>query len=351
MRECFALITGLMLLFLLICSAAAQNSWQVANRLQIGAEHDDNIYESSGPLIAAFSGRLLFHSRAERAWPRTQLSFAYSGGLQTYPSRPDENKLTNELNAELGWTLNRWCQISGGLQGAIKVFLNGPFDSGTTQSALNLSLQLPHQWTLVLSTYTARLDYTDSDLFDYLSRVFGATLRRRVSGWLIAEGGAQFGQVRYLRPAFDDNSIGIWFPIGDDQRDRQTTVMARAIIGRRFLVNLSGEFQRNTSNSFGYGHNRWRLSLIAALPLAPRWLLRVAAHGQHKKYLEALPPVLPIELDTERNISNYLVADVSYDISRNLGCLVRVSFYDNEGAVREQFYQKTQLFSGFEYRF
>lgn len=349
LRGTFAI--GLMCVSLVVRPSYAQSNWQFTNRLQIGGEHDDNIFESSARPTSAYSGRLLFSSRTDRSWQRTRVAFAYSGGLQTYAAHADENKLTNEASADLRWNAAPWCQISGSAQGTVKIYFNGPYDFGTTQSAMNVAVQLPRRWTMTFSAATGRLDYVESDGFDFLSRAFGVIVRRPLSDELIVEGGVNLSRLKYLRPALDYAQNGLWFSTGDDQRDRQSGVAARFIFGRRFLVNVFGEWQRNRSNSFGYDYERWRLSLIAAFRLTPRWLLRVAALRQHKKYLEALPPLLPIELDTERNESNFIVADVSHDFSPRLGWLLRTAYYDNEAAIRGLFYQKTVVFSGLEYRF
>lgn len=352
MRRLAVFAAALLAISFIICSSArAQSVWQFTNRLQVGAEHDDNIYESSRRATAALSSRLFFRSRTERTWRKTQLGFAYAGGLQTYPNHADENKLANELDAELRYRLARWCEVTGSLRGTVKVYFNGPFDFATSQSALRVATTLPHQWWLAVSIASYRLDYAESDGFDYLGRSLGVTVRRPITSWLVGEGDLQIARLRYLRPAYADTPAGIWFALGDEQQDRQTGAMARLIIGRRFLVHLGGEFQRNVSNSFGYDYHRWRWSMIAAFRLTPRWLVRLAALRQHKKYKDALPPVLPIELDTERNESNFFVGDVSYDISRDIGWLLRAAYYDNEAAVRGLFYQKTLVFSGLEYRF
>jgi len=328
-----------------------QSTWQLSSRLQFGGEHDDNIFESSARPTSAYSGRMLFSSRADRDWRRTQLSFAYSGGVQTYVSHADENKLTNEASAEARWNLNSWCQLRGAFNGTLKVYFNGPNDFGTTQSALHIALQLPQQWSLRLSASSSRLDYAESDDFDYLGRALSATVRRPLTDWLIVEGGVELARLNFLRYAFDAAPDGIWFIAEDKQKDSQTVVHTRFIIGRRFLVSLSGDWQRNSSNSVGYDYERWRFSMIAAFRLSPRWLLRVAALRQNKDYLEDLMPVVPIELDTERNESNFIVADVSYDVTSQLGVLLRTAYYDNEAAIRGFFYQKTVLFTGVEYRF
>lgn len=334
---------GLMLFALTSRLCFSQSEWLLSNRLQVGGEHDDNIFESSARPTSAYSGRLLFSSRADRSWQRSQLSVAYSGGLQTYASHTVENKLTNEANAETRWNVSRWCQLRGAVNGTLKIYLNDQYDYGTTQSTLSASLQLPQRFSLTLSTATARLDYADSDFFDFMSRSYGVTLRRQLAGWLTAEGGVNHSRLNYLRYVYLlDNA---------KQRDRQNGAAVRFVIGRKFLVNISGEWQRNNSNNAGYDYERWRLSLIGAVRLSPRWLLRIAALRQHKKYLEAQRPLNPIELDAERNESNFIVADLSYDLSSQVGWLLRVSYYDNEAAFRGLFYQKTVLFSGVEYRF
>jgi len=343
-------LNTLAMLVLMWASAMSQSSWQVAHRVQLGAEHDNNIYEAARR-TDAFSGRLLLRSRVDRQWQRANFALTYSGGLQTYPGHADENKLTNDLGVELGWQLKPWCRVNGAAQGTLKVYFNGPYDFGTTQSSLNVALQLPQEVVATLSATTLRLDYAESDDFDYLGRAFGISFRRRFTDWLMLDAGAHHIRLRYLRPAFDVSDNQLWLPLGGDQRDQQTSAMLRCILGRQFLINLSGEWLRNNSNSDGHEYDRLRISLIAAFRLSPRWLLRVAALRQHKNYLDALPPALPIELDAERNESNFIVADVSYDLSNELAWLTRVSIYDNEGAVRGLFYQKTLFFSGFEYRF
>jgi len=340
-RVTFAL--GLMLFALSPRLCLSQSRWLLSNRLQAGGEHDDNIFESSARPTSAYSGRMLFSSRADRAWQRAQLSLAYSGGLQTYASHAVENKLTNEANAEAHWNVSRWCQLRGALNGTLKIYLNDRYDFGTTQSALSAGLQLPQSFMLTLSTATARLDYADSDFFDFLSRSYGVTVRRPLAGWLTAEGGMNYSRLNYLRY--------VYLSANEKQHDEQTGIVARFIIGRRFLVNVSGEWLCNNSNNAGYDYERWRLSVIGAVRIAPRWLLRIAALRQHKKYLEAQRPIDPIELDAERNESNFIVADLSYDLSSQVGWLLRVANYDNEAAFRGLFYQKTVLFSGIEYRF
>ena len=329
----------------------AQDAWQFSNRLQVGGEHDDNIYESSRRPTAAYSGRLLVRSRAEREWSRVQLSLAYSGGLQTYYSFSDENKLTNEGGADLQWRVNRWCRLSGAVQGTLKIYLNGPFDYGTTQSSLQATLQLPRQWLLTMSVASLRLDYAESDAFDYLGRTYGLSVRHPLLGSLVGEAGAQGAALRYLRAVTYQGANFQWVSGGTSQRDRQSSAFVRLMLGRRFVVHVTGEFQHNASNSLGYDYERWRLSLLTAFRVAPRWMVRVAALRQHKKYTEDLPPIFPIELDTERNESNFLVGDLSFDLSSDFVWLARVAYYDNEAAVRGLFYQKTLWFSGLEYRF
>jgi hypothetical protein len=99
-----------------------------------------------------------------------------------------------------------------------------------------------------------------------------------------------------------------------------------------------------------YDFDRWRVNGLLGFRPARRWMLRTAVMLQHKRYRKELPPIYLIDLDTEREQSNFVVVDLSRDLTAVISLVARAAFYDNESTVRSLFYQKTLYFAGFELR-
>ena len=93
----------------------------MSHRVQAGAEHDNNIFETPRSEISTLPGRVLYSNQLQKKWQRTAFSMQYAGGLQLYPSYLEENKTIHDLSGTLRWQLNGWLSLRGQLRGNAKI--------------------------------------------------------------------------------------------------------------------------------------------------------------------------------------------------------------------------------------
>ncbi|MFQ5633029.1 MAG: hypothetical protein ACE5I1_30035 [bacterium] len=350
----FCVLLWILLAFFIPRILTAQATWKTSHRLQAGAERDDNIFETPQNQIGTLAGRLLYSNQTQGRWTKTALSLNYSGALQFYPEYFEENKTIHQANGRLQWRLNNRLSISGLLRGNAKIYFDAPFDFANTFSGLSFDFRLPHQLVLTLTANSSRLDYAESDQFDYTGRGVGVKLQRTLGGSANLEGSLFFNKLDYLRIARtlrEELTGPILSPLPFDQEDEQVGAQIRLRFGRKYLAHLAGEYLQNDANSFGYSYDQFRISAILGLKLGRPWLLRIAAMRQFKSYREDIAPIIQRTLDPESDESNFLVADLSYNYTSKLTYLIRLAYYKNEAAQRSRFYRKTQLFIGGEFRF
>lgn len=324
--------------------------WKLSHRFQGGWEYDSNIFESSARRTASGSARFLLNTRGDRQASRWQAHYNYSAALQTYPSFGDENKLSHELAGGMGARVQSWLHVAAEANGALKLYLENAADYGTTSGNLTASFLLPANWVAAASGETGQLDYAATDLFDFTFNGAALSLRRplRVHGAVTIAVNQRV--LRYQREAFVYRGGRGLLPRGEVQRDALTTAHVAFAWGRKTVVQLALEAQANRSNSFGYDFTRWRASGLLGWRPAPRWMLRAAGLVQKKKYRDDLSRFNLRDLDTEREQSNFLLLDLSRDLSPEISLVARAAIYDNESTVPGVFYRKTLYFAGLEVR-
>ncbi len=140
-------------------------------------------------------------------------------------------------------------------------------------------------------------------------------------------------------------------PLNKDQQDDNPYVSIQLSYQKGMLCTLEYQFQRNLSNSYGFSfiQHKVTLSLIRSLPKG--FMIRIYGSIQRKNYDAVLSRAFLTELDTEREISNFLILDCSKEISTSLSLLIRLSFYENESPVPGRYYQKTLTSISLECRF
>ena len=136
-----------------------------------------------------------------------------------------------------------------------------------------------------------------------------------------------------------------------EQDDERLQVATKLSYSKRILLDLSYSFQRNDSNSFGYSYSRHQLILVLGLPLGKQMWLRGYGATQIKNYTEQSLPIFPTDVDTERDESNFFILDLSKDLKPELSVNLRFAYYSNESAIRSQFYSKSLIGAGFDFRF
>ncbi len=342
------------LVFLLWFSPVLQAqapAWTARHWLQAGLEHDSNVFESRRDPAAAAATRLAYHGQVRRTGARWQWQALGSAVAQVYPQVSREDKWTGDAQLRATWLPRpRWL-VQVGYAGFLKMYFNSNLDFAHLTSDLRLQRALTQRSYAALVWESTRLDYRHFDRFDFTARRVGVVVGGRLrDGWL-TELALSRRAVQYLRPA---TRIG---PAGEveyqpfRQKDRQWIVRWQLSARQRLFWQASVEWLRNRSNSFGYSQDRLRGSLIIAWPLNTHLLARVALLFQYYRYHEPTLPAFPIELDVERTESNFLVADLSYNLTNNTNLLLRLAWYNNESAIRGLFYQKVLLFAGLERRF
>ena len=120
---------------------------------------------------------------------------------------------------------------------------------------------------------------------------------------------------------------------------------------KSILLTLIYMYTDNRSNSYGFGYTRHRLQALFGARLPSDFLLRIFAALQQKKYTDDLDPFFPLELDTEREESNFAVVDLSHRLFTSVNGIVRFAWYDNESPIRTLYYNKFSVSFSLEYAF
>jgi len=327
--------------------------WRVKNRLQLGYEFDDNIREVAADSLDPTedsSLRLLFNSRATLNTPKYSIAFTYRGGLQTYAQNDIENKLINEISASAGFRMDK---VVVGLRifGRLKNYLNDVLDYSTGSAEVYVQLPRFFNWNNEFALSASGIDYQNFTSFNYsenqLKWRFSRRIFRRVSVSMQLAG----RQVRFDRSAVKISEDFTTTLLTKRQKDHIYQLQLQFNYTKSFLINLAYSLQKNSSNSSGYGFTRHQFTLTFGLPLSGGVWLRGFAAAQFKDYSENLRLLFPIDVDTEREDSNFFTVDLSKDLNRSVTVLLRFASYNNESVLRNVFYRKNIFTLGLDLRF
>ncbi|KAA3616504.1 MAG: hypothetical protein DWQ05_12300 [Calditrichaeota bacterium] len=336
---------------LIVKASPAQENWRFNNRIQVGAFHDNNIFESVQNVENSMVSSAIFQTQGRRQFNKLRFNYSYSNGLQFYQQHGEEHKVTQIINAEAIWPVYRKLQINAAAGGTAKFFLNAPFDFIYSHSSVRIQYFFPYKIIATAEVEGTQLEYAETDQFDYFNRNFRASLQRRIGNRLLMESGYLFARANFQRPAYLETGDGFFLEKPEPQQDEQNTFFLRGTFGKKYIFRLTSEYIQNSSNSIGYAYSGFRFSGIGAVHFQEKWLIRMAVILQDKKYKEAINPVNLLEFDLERSETNSAVFDLSYDFRVDLSVLARFSFYKNESGLRGRFYEKDLIFLGMEYRF
>lgn len=336
--------------FLIIAHTAfSQSRWRISNRFQTLFEHDNNVEESIRDALAAQSVRFLFQARATRIGQQSQINFSYQGGLQIYNDFVIENKLINE--GQINYFFNVLPRLKLGVRafGRLKLFLNRETDYALGYVSPFLQMQLSKKLTVQTGVRQENLDYAKSNYYDYKSPSVFVEMTKRFSNHISISPFFSYATYSYNRPVFQ------LFPTFSEvyapkQRDHATLFSLRADwLWKGWLVNLSANYERYNSNSYGYEYRKQYITAMIGKNFRG-FLIRAVGEWQRKKYLDDLLPAWPLELDTEREQSNFLVLDLSRDVTSSLTCVIRFAWYKNESPWASFYYNKRLINAGVEFR-
>lgn len=339
---------------LFLTSAFAQSgNWRIRNRLQTTYEFDDNIREAvtdTADRVQDSSLRLLFHSRASKVGEDLRLNFSYQGGLQTYIENTFENKLINEVDASVAYSIKPFV-IGAKAFGRLKLYLNDEFDYATGYASGFVRLPPWSGFVGEISFAREGLNYQNFSNFDYQTNELRLTVTRSLASRLISRLAIVTSQIDYEIPQIICRPDEQFQILTDNQQDNNLRFSLQLNYTRAFLLNFKYAFQYNNSNSCGYSYDKHQFVVIFGVPLPHNMWLRGYGAIQFKDYSEAVPPFFPTDLDTERNQSNFFIADLSKDLTPGLSAILRAAYYNNESILRSRFYRKLLVTLGFDFRF
>jgi hypothetical protein len=326
----------------------SQSSWRTTHRIQMGYENDSNVEEAIKGPRSADNLRLLLDFKAQRQ----ALSFSFQGGYQFYPGFSRENKMANELAATAYWPALTKLQIGIQVWSRLKLFLKSDKDLACGFLQPFVLLHLNRQTTLQIGFRQDALDYAHSDYFDYASPGINIKLRHKIMpNWTLSP---MFSwQQSYFQRYAQGQYPGLrsLMLLNERQKDGISAGgFSSEWLWHSLLVTLLYKYEQNRSNSYGYGYDRHVITAMFAQQWGA-WFLRGYFSWQKKKYLDALLPFLPIELDTEQEENNFIVLDVSRDVFKQVSVVARMAWYQNESPWANLYYRKTLMQVFMEWRF
>ncbi len=328
------------------------SAWRFANRLQLGWETDNNVEESLRHPDEARSLRFIFDSRGHRYGKLSSLNFSYHSGLQLYWQYASENKLVNEANGKATFKLFPSAEIGLHGGGRLKIFLGKEADYAWGHLTPMVQIALPKDITLQTGCRLEGLDYAQSDYYDYSGPLYYAQIGLPVARGLTLSPQVSLGRLHLNRQAYrPTQDRRSWLPSTEKQNDRLGLYSLRADwLVEGILLNLSYNFETYRSNSYGFDFDKHQFTFMFAKKLAGI-LFRGYGTIQKKSYLDALLPFWLLELDTEKEESNFAVLDLSRDFTSFLTLMLRIAWYKNESPWASFYYQKRLINLGTEMRF
>ena len=196
------------------------------------------------------------------------------------------------------------------------------------------------------------MNYFNYNKFNFNCNKIIVTIQRRFKCHFFAQFKACFQSKNYQRYALYYDPFLDDLPFSNQrQKDKNKYFSIHGSYQNKFLTSLEYLYQNNSSNSYGFSYNYHRLTVSTATPLIKGFLMRVFGGWQQKNYTQALDKVIVTELDSERENSNFLIIDISKDLTTSLSFLIRQSWYDNESPIPGRYYQKRLTSCLLEYRF
>ena len=332
-------ITLIFLLFLIPVWGYSQTSngkWDFQQRIILGFENDNNVREQVGNNAVDNSLRFTLDSKISYKENRYYFQFSYLGGLQVYNEFAGENKVIHE--PAVVFYGNSKESTAGIKIGGRSKHIN---DNNTGYYSFYINpfwhRQLFGRTILQTGVNFDMLDYSYSSLYDYYDPAVYLKWLLRFSQVTIVPNFSA-GQVYLNRKAILADSAG--YSMGNEKQ--KDVIFSGGIFLdaylQQFLINLSYNFVHNNSNSSGSSYSKHVFQIIAAKQFR-FFMLRSYVTIEKKNYLDPFQPGIPIDLDPERNQSNYVVIDFSRDFSRILASF-RFAWYKNESIIPTQYYEK-----------
>lgn len=346
---CLLIFTGML-------SEGRCENWRWSSRLDGSIVHDNNVLESISNPFADFTGRFLTDVTSHgRVFQSLNVFMQYRGGLETYKSYSEENRMVNDIQGNLTFPIHP--EFSAGLnfQARNKLFFSAHRGYWYVQSSPFIRWKFPYNVRVSLFHVLSFLDYADGVIYDYLHQGAGVRIECAVTrsfNWNISW---TFGNLRFDREAQDYEPIDLfnfqWTNLDKKQKDHHQELSTSIELYYWILLRIQYAYERNMSNSYGFTYNRPKFNILAAKNLKWGFTLRFYWNMLLKKYSDSLQPILQIRPDTENEENSFLLVDLSKDITKNMSVRFRMGWYRNESPFRDLYYEKTLISGGLSHRF
>ncbi len=326
-------------------------SWQVKNRFQVGAELDDNIYESRFEPQSEPSLRLLFQSNGKRQWSNLIANFRVTGGYQAYKTETREDKFTNECQLSSEMRFYKAVYFGFNFQWRSKIFIFEPIDYAFLSSNFYTRVELPLQVSLFLFYQPQSLNYRASMFYDFHGAEIGVALSKNFSRHLLLEANLSRNQLNYKREIYKLTAPNQLFYLNEKQRDELLVFSLQASYLSFFLAKFGYFYEDNASNNFGFSYQKHNWVLNFSKKFFSHYLVQFYLTFQNKKYNDLFGPFFQMQLDTEKEDNNFFIFDISRSLTAKSSVFLRLGYYNNESPFRSEYYQKRLITSGIEIRF
>lgn len=336
----------------LVCCFGWMNTG-AAVRFSIAAGYSDNVFESVFNPAGDGLGRLqlLWQTRTASDKPLS-LALTSHSGVEAYGRYGEENRLIENCAARGEWRMLQ--KLSAGFETRHKF---QHFFSVTR--GYRSHLFLPFFEARSIAKLSARFVYLIGN-FDYR---IGSTYDSRMTGfqlsldWQIAP--RLTLAALWKRTGLDYDRFALvstpaypyWTSANARQHDQNHEVSLEAEWYCEALFRLGFAWETNRSNSYGFGYDCPKWSLLIARQIVKDWTFSLLFRLQQKNYADRLAPVFQLYPDTESEENNSLFLQLEHDLSSASSLEIKGGWVRNESPFRSRYYKKTFFSIGFARRF
>ncbi len=343
-----------LLIILSHISLFSQSSWRVKNRIQTALEGDNNTFESMLDSVAtsAVSMRVLYQTDIDRSLQNSTFTSQFSTGLQGYNKILNENKWVG--NAHARYNHRVFAYLNVGVDGSArwKSFVLRSVQYNKLNINGYIQARLPKQFHFISGVRSHSLRYNKYTVYDYSGMEFYSQLLKLFTRVWRAELRYGINSLDFERPAYvKDQSEMYAHPSAQQHHDAIHSVSARLQHQGRMLWNVTYLVEHNNSNSYGFSYQRIGIIANFSTRILSSYLLRLYAMVENKHYEEILGPDIRDDFDSENKNSNFFIVDISKNLSSVVSLFIRYGWYNNESPYRSQYYRKSTLTIGSEFRF
>ena len=344
-------IPGLLFLVPSLSGQTKPRNWSFKTRIQQGFEFDSNIEEEQLNPVSDYLFKLVCNTQFKMVSKNYLTQFEYHGGIQRYFQTPNEHKMIHDFHALGIYKCSKRIRIGNRLWGRFKYFNQRDWQYWSAKLEPFILINLPlFQFTFRYQIET--LDHLNYNQFDFKGHQFNFIIDKQLSRYISTRLSAGQQNIHYQMYALIYKPfLDVLFFTKYLHEDKKNFISIQSNYKRNFLCYLKYLYQRNLSNSYGFAYRHHRITFSFTTSVGKSSYLRLFTGFQHKKYDIDLKKIIITQLDTEREISNFLIIDWSRNISLDLNLLLRCSWFDNESPIPGLYYQKLLFSCSFEYRF